>query len=289
MVMCSEGKKCWLACAVLACAAYAPAIVWDNPNNPSPGVMDKVIGLWHFNDSSSQTTVNDAGNNNYDMTISSVSGWGSGTSWGTTANGYLAAAGNYYATRGEDINIDWTKGLTVSFWFRGDSTMADASHNYAFYMGADSSWKEPRSKFEYIRGWSGNSMNVELRSGSNSSDDEFADDTWHHMALVYTYQGVGSGSVSCYLDNALHSTFSSTDNTVALQMLAVGIDQGLAANRNWHGDIDEVLIYNGVISDFSDGFTGLIPEPNTGLLFLLAIGLLRFAAGKNRTAFSPHR
>jgi len=235
-----------------------PTFTWTNRNEPSSG-DSAVLALWHFDDLQTGTTVADWAAN-YDLTMCdtggpNTGGWATGGSWNVASNsGYLAANRIYFATHDTaDIDIDWTRDLTISFWCRGSSSMTGTIQNHAFYLGRDDSWSPPRSQMTFTHGYS-NPLESRMRSSSTNLTFDFDDSAWHHVGMVYNYHSVSNATVSTYIDNTLKGAFPATDNTSIMQVMRVGCSWGKSHDSIWWGDIDEFLIYRGVMTDFSDGY-----------------------------------
>ena len=241
---------------------------WENRNEPSDGDT-KVLALWHFDDSQSDTSVVDWADN-YNLTMFNTNGpdtngWGTGSSWNSeSSSGYLAADRAYFASHDTaDINIDWTRDLSISFWCRGSSSMTGQVQSHAFYLGYDNSWSPPRSLMKYTHGYS-NPMESRMRSSSTNFGYNFDDDTWHHVGMVYDYDSVSNATVSTYVDNVLQGTFQATDNTIVMQVMRIGCSWEKDIDSIWWGDIDEFLIYQGVLTNFSNGY---MSPPPAGTVF----------------------
>ncbi len=149
-------------------------------------------------------------------------------------------ASNDYLDCGNPTDLQITGAMSISAWVKTSTTdfkmivsKDDGSSNRNWHLKTESNG--------YVRFqlWSGGSM-------SNSTGDiNIADGDWHHIAVTYN----PSTAIKIYVDGTLDendtsSIASSIDNDT------VNLNIGRIASGNYfNGDIDEVAIWNAVLSD----------------------------------------
>jgi hypothetical protein len=146
---------------------------------------------------------------------------------------------------------------------KANATMTNAVRS-AFYLGRQRSWGATESDFMYYPTYS-DPFQPDMRAvGTTFAVDSFIDGDWHHMGMVYDYQGDGQdGIVEIYYDNELQKTFVNTDTSDEDLNFWLGRNQNDSDQRLWDGDIDEFFMYSGVITNFSNGYPAgdLPPTP----------------------------
>ena len=317
----------------------ANALNWTHPNQPSAAAMPDVMALLHFDENAGTSSANASTLSGDDVTLSSSAMWYAGGVFGSAIN--VNGTGEHVAWTDVDgdgliggvqnpddaiIPVDWSKGMTVSFWTRVEPPSTPS-------VGTDDN-KDAQAYYDISRGWTNlynflktdqyGNMRYRANAGrwegqvNQNLKPHVADGQWHHLAVVYdvnpSYIDHGTdgwfGDWILYVDNVkVYSHYEDTTIYVDINGNPTTTDQGLgyygpgptgggmdllAGSYNWAVDpdtgvwksyvnrlvvggetgedgngieIDEMLIYNGVISDFSDGF---VPEPAT--LALLGIG-----------------
>jgi len=250
-----------LATFLWCCSRCAVALTWTKPNTPPD--TNNVIALWHLDDAQSGILMTDWGTNGYDLDLNSTNGWATGGSWNAASNtGYLAANTNYYAHTNDFIDVEWTNDLTISLWVRANSTMPDGPY-YAFYLGKDQNYgTRSRSSFYVRPGYSSPFRPTMRDKGALLTVGPYADDTWHHVGMVYDYHAAGTDSlVHVYWDDVLQTTYTNNDTSDENLKIWIGRYQDDGSPRVWDGDVDEFFIYSGIISNFSDGYPASSSPP----------------------------
>jgi hypothetical protein len=183
-------------------------------------------------------------------------------------------------------SVDLAKGgqdLSISAWFRVDAF--DTGWQALLGKGEGSNYRIARQ---------GGDTNMMAYAGGGSDlrgGPDVADGGWHH--IVATTQN--DGLTAYYIDGALVEDLSTrAPGTVANIVderssdpvsLHIGANAG-AANREWEGGIDDVAIWNrvltqGEITALSQGsVASVVPEPASGTMIIL--GLLGFLGFRRR-------
>ena len=142
-----------------------------------------------------------------------------------------------------DIELDGLSGLTVSAWFKANSTGASSrivSKDQVGVQGCFNLWIDSSNNLEFLAhngsGW------------KTASYDSFSEDTnWHHVVGVFS-----ATEIKLYLDKAevANDTYTSTtlddsDN----EEIVIGADSDVAStDQHFTGNIDEVAIWNSALT-----------------------------------------
>lgn len=131
-------------------------------------------------------------------------------------------------------------------------------------------------------------VRTEIQGSFEIDGNPLTDGNWHHVVSVYSAGGTfGSGQVSHYIDGVLvsdgqantggdttvvNTVTSSTVSGGTYPVVLGGRHQGVLASFN--GIIDEVRIYDHALdANEVQGLYQAVPEPSTGVLAALAMGL----------------
>src|SRR5210317_120487 len=101
-------------------------------------------------------------------------------------------------------------------------------------------------KIEPVRSYSGNSYYTD---SSNYTAQTINAGSWYN--IIYSYSSSGNTAKICLngsLVSTTNLTTTSTDNTNS-GVLSLGQYRDSSSAFNWNGEIDQVRIYNGVVSD----------------------------------------
>ncbi len=136
--------------------------------------------------------------------------------------------------------------FTVAAWVRNlDATFGDGSSNHIFTFNDPTTAIGLDKNFKYFlkMGWSTYRGSIDVYSAST-----FPDTNYHHVAGVYDY---GNSIFKIYVDGKLEGT-NTYNLTVPIRTSPhyIGDWEGGTGHYSWKGDIDDVRIYNRVISEY---------------------------------------
>jgi hypothetical protein len=206
-----------------------------------------LVGHWMFDESSGATAADSSGNNNH------------GTVQGDAQWVAAGKVGGALAFDGVDdiVVVEQNSGLpiynngtanaySIAMWVKGGpqndmrvfSEASTTSNNPLFNMGTHNSGTPTGQYAAYIRPDTGTTLNHPL------SQAEPFDDTWHHIAWVDD-----NGTAALYVDGQLDGgDFNYTRGTMALDTTTIGGILRAAPSHFFTGQIDDVHIYDRVLS-----------------------------------------
>ena len=198
--------------------------------------------------------------------------------------GYEATgAGTGHAETASSVDNNGTgDNITVQWW--GLVGNFDVNWQAGVAKGEGNNWRFHRQGGDLTMAWQGGGGDI----GGGAAGPAINDGMWHH--LVGTKDSV-LGRV-LYIDGVQVATGAAGTPLAINDALPLMIGENPQGNgRDWNGGIDDVAIWNRalgadeVAAIFAAGQAGnslgtLIPEPSTGLLGLLALGL--FVARRKR-------
>ena len=254
--------------------ASIQALQWDSEN-----VVDSdTLLLYHFNEGTG-TTIVDSSGNDFDGTLASADAWGgSAPTWLTTPSGdYLAPVGGNGMNANVTVNgANFNNGLTVSFWYRAE--VGETQGGTLFGLGVNN------IRIATDNAGTGTGGRLRLRNNANGELVDFGGEgTWRHIGVVYdplNSDASDGGQWRFYLNNSLVDTLAESTDLGSLTSFTVRIGDNVGGTSTLTGgNIDEFLISNRMITDFS---TAVIPEPSTLILIGLA-GLAGLAVLRKRS------
>lgn len=202
-----------------------------------PLVTDGLVALWNFD------------NGDFADSVGSFHGEADGTDpiqFIPGADGF----GQALTLDGVDQNVVIIGGEPDDLAFEGGSTSVAAWFRVG---GFDKNWQALIAKGE------GSSWRVARRGGSDKlayaggigdtpdAGPDVNDGQWHHMVAVTDAEGEEFGG-AIYIDGALAATTEGTPSLAANgQRVRIGENPD-ASGRSWNGDIDDVAIWNRVLS-----------------------------------------
>ena len=122
-------------------------------------------------------------------------------------------------------------------------------------------------------------IRVEVNGGYIIGSTSVFDGNWHHVAMTWEDDGTPNvEDVLLYVDGVLETIQNVNPNVIHTDTVN-GIDLAISddhSNREWNGWLDDLRIYDEVLSanDIATLAGATIPEPSSGLLGLLGLGAL---------------
>ncbi len=261
--------------AVLAVASNAWALTWAQPNRIRSDGQYKALAMYHFDDLSgdnAETTVNRdlvVDPSAVSLTSGSPNISGSSGAWDVSVSGGEAAAMD-----GNNLPLNaYANGLTVSVWMKGGYT---TSATYPIVVTKDG-WKN-ECFINYNSKW--DRADVITRDVAyfnvNGLEPKLGDGTWHHYALTYDPT---DNRGRLYVDNNLYDLDGFGTTSWDCTGGSLSSTATLLINGFTDGVIDELVIAEGAMTDFSNGGE-FLPEPAT--LSLITLGGLALLRRKRR-------
>ena len=248
--LCPRGLAVLLAAA---CMALSPAwaLTWQHAN----AADTNTIALYHFNETSGTNAYDAAGartlaHTTTNMTSAAAPGW-----MATPIGRYLLCSNNNYATYSTyNIAINWTNGLTISFWLRtadqaGRTVIAvDLSHGDGYRNQNVITWR-PGWSNPYRPAIHDTDLSFDTTPGLNT---KLLNGQWHHIGVTWD---PADTTARFYLDNVLITNWPAAGGHDVALLCNLRVGAGLQDPAQCYvGDVDELLVQNSVITDFSDGY-----------------------------------
>ncbi|MHC4462693.1 MAG: LamG-like jellyroll fold domain-containing protein [Planctomycetota bacterium] len=199
--------------------------------NVARGVDPDLLGWWKF-DEGSGTTARDSSGKGNDGTLQGNPQWVAGK-----IGGALEFDGNGdYVDCGASLAFNINTNITVTCWIKVHQL--DKSWQAIVGQG-DNSWRLHRSSSSNNIAWGTNGLSPKDLTGSVNVNDG----QWHHIAGVYD-----GTQKRLYMDGNLDASSSSTGN-INNSSYNVNIGENAqATGRYWDGLIDDVRVYNRVLT-----------------------------------------
>lgn len=244
--------------SVVACISTASSAVV----NLSSGL----VGKYEFSGNA-----DDSSGNSFNGTVFSASL--APDRFGNANSAYIFNGSSSYISLGNQTAFNFGTGnFSISAWIKMNGAQSD---NYFFskYGGAGAGYGVGTgwgsSLYGFVGTNSGGANQAELRTSVDLNDN-----AWHHVVFTYNY----GAAAKLYLDNSeIHSfdiSYLSGSLDSAAPVLFGKYDGAVPANH-FNGSMDEVAIYNRVLSPSEVTALFLVPEPSS-LSLLLAGGTLLF-------------
>lgn len=259
--------------AMLAGMSASADLIWDNEN-----VSDSnTLLLYHMNGSG--TILTDSGPKTLNGTLGDAGARaGASPSWMSTPSGdYLSQVGSSGDGMSANISVtgvDFDLGLTVSMWYR--PRVGEVQNGVLFQVEGPGA--TPRASL------TSDNFNPRLRlevSGSNSGLVGLnSEGVWRNIAAIYDpLNGDSSdgGTWTMYFDGlAVGSVVNDSTDFSGVSEFNFRVGNSVFNNAAMTGaDIDEVLVQNGVITSFLDGYNNVaVPEPATLVLVMMGLSFL---------------
>ena len=209
----------------------------DIPTSAELSPEENMVGLWHFNEGSGNTT-EDATTNNNDGTIYGAS-W---TSQGKFNNALDFDGSNDYINFGNTNNFERTDSFSYSFWIKTNSTTnyitIMSKTPYGSWQGMETFVFNGKIRFYLI----GAEEQLDVSSTSNINTG-----TWKYVVITYNGNSAASG-VKIYVDGVEGSSGTGTLTTSIVNSNNFQVSCRAGAYNCFYGIIDEVAIWNKVLS-----------------------------------------
>jgi Concanavalin A-like lectin/glucanases superfamily/PEP-CTERM motif len=179
-----------------------------------------------------------------------------------------------------NASLDITETMTISAWVKPQGIAFEG-----LLAKSPSNGSNPNHAGNYeLRIESGSNQMHFLYQQGGANDTAFPISTdpaaivganqWTHIAVTVSQIGVDPGEVKYYQNGVLVDTKAINPGFGATNTNPLYIGSRADLFTQWHGQIDDLRIYNTALSDAEIGLLALIPEPSTGLIAAAALGLL---------------
>ncbi|MBT4153430.1 MAG: hypothetical protein HOE53_02160 [Candidatus Magasanikbacteria bacterium] len=203
--------------------------------------MGNNVGLWHLNedswDGTADEVVDSSGNGHHGVRSGNAT---------TVSGGKFGNAGTFdgsgdYVTIADDPALDITDKITISAWFKtsvkDNGIISKGAHN----SSDNGDYVLTHDNVNRI-GFGLNNSVAYIRSTATTIDGE-----WHHVVGTYDKDAGGVDEMKLYVDGVLEEV---GDYSTAISTSANDLRIGTYYSNtyNFDGDIDEVAIWNDVLS-----------------------------------------
>lgn len=155
--------------------------------------------------------------------------------------------GNDYIIVADNANLDNTASLSVQIWFF--PTTVDGQPDGLVSKRVTSGSNESYSLFLYTS----NRLNVDIHGTNNRffTTTAFTANRWYHVTVVFDGSQVAANRVRVYINGREDSGSPFTEASATIPNQASSLHLGMlnaAYGNGFHGLIDEVSIYNAVLT-----------------------------------------
>jgi MSHA biogenesis protein MshQ len=166
----------------------------------------------------------------------------------TIASGQVCRAGTFDGTADYiDVNgIDsyLNTNASLSFWIKSSQLGSNTAWQAPGIIGVEQRGGEDDIFWGYLD--ASGFIRIQKGNGTSAvSSTLISDDNWHHVVLT---RNTSSGVVQVYVDGNLEDSASSTTGNVGGIYSSIGRIENSYSNLNFNGQLDEVLIFNSVLS-----------------------------------------
>ena len=274
-------------------AAHAAVTIKSTVNG---SLANGLVGYWDFEEGKGQIAYDKSGNSG-DGTLTNMNSqsWIQGA---TSTQGVITGdalrfenSGNPYVSIGTKSKLNLSGEMTISAWAKfagnGGSTRtiagdgASAGGSCQYELAIDNS--NP-AKFTFT--WGSVSGSCQTAATSVTT---LVKNTWYHVVATRSGSS-GAWKANIYVNGNREGGTTTSTNPVAQASLSIG-RRGASNSQYWFGAIDEVRIYNRVLSQ--NEITRLYrlqqpkftPKPNTSSLTNGLVGYWDFEEGKGQIAY----
>jgi glucose/arabinose dehydrogenase len=203
-------------------------------------VIDQSRGYWRFDEGAGLTAFDSSVMANHGTLQGGVA-WVSGVSG--TALSFDGATG--YMRVGSDLN-QWLGGTaSLTAWFQSTQTGNDTSWMAPGITGVESAGDGN----DVFWGWLDGAGRIGIEAGNGptaKSLNPVNDGQWHHVGLT---RDASTGVVGVYIDGVLNGTATSENGLKTTKFSSLGrIEDTAGTPAYWRGQLDEVRIYNFILS-----------------------------------------
>jgi len=247
----------------------------------------ELVGHWAL-DAGSGTVAADTsgkGNNGTLLPVSGPPAWAAGKSGSAlhfdNTNDVLSI------NNSASLNMNTAVGITVAFWMKPDTDTPVGPTGGAAQKdglidkgtgGATTGWQLYHETDGTIKAFQGAKLAVGADQFSLSSTVAVGSSKWTHIAYVADYDG-GTPRMRLFIDGVLDATLMLSTAT-NLQDNTTDIIVGKnSSNYFYGGSIDDIQIYNNILSDAEIAQLAGVPEPAT--VCLLGLGALAMLKRRN--------
>lgn len=168
-------------------------------------------------------------------------------------------------------SFTWTTDTrTVAFWMKAASGDAGDANATMISLGSGTGGG---NRFD-VR-LNGDNLRLEVQGGGQNTSVALADGSWHHVAIVVT-DGATVATTQYSIDGGTLTAFGGSGTAIATGIgpLRMG-DSYQDDGRDFKGSLDDVRLYDTVLSQAEITALAAIPEPATlGLVALFGGGVL---------------
>ncbi len=177
-----------------------------------------------------------------------------------------------------------TGSYTYTAWYYLDvAPITNSSRYFVLESTNDNNLVYPAS-YGLRKGGTGVDANGEVYTHTDASVKSMAfngngNKQWHHIAVTYD---ASTGLFKAYLDGTLADSMTQTGTLSATTKLVIGGHRS-GAGRNFEGLIDDVAVFNNVVSeDYISYLAAGNPVPEPTMLMLLAMGSLSLLRSRRK-------
>lgn len=166
----------------------------------------------------------------------------------TITAGQICRAGTFDGT-GDYINVNrinsyLSSSASLSFWIKSDQY----GNNTAWYAPGIMGVEEVGGGDDIFWGYLDASGHIKIQKGNGSSarsNTKISSNSWHHVVLT---RDSSTGVVQVFVDGKLEDSANSETGDVSTAFSSIGRIEHSFSSSNFMGELDELLVYNSVIS-----------------------------------------
>ena len=206
-------------------------------------ITNGLVGRWEF-DEGSGGTANDSSGNGNDGTVNNSPTWIANPGYSTSfANLYSLdfEATNTYIDAGDQAALNVQSTMSITFWIKPDGSSDTFSQVMGKYEDGNNNWiinkylGETRIRMDFLEDGT--------RAQYMSAVDSIPNDTWTHIAVVYS-----SNNYTLYINGSNAATTGhGSNNPAASTSFRIGTNTA-QSHTHFSGEIDDVRVYNRALS-----------------------------------------